>query len=861
VTGLTSNQVADSRKIHGENTLTKRPRRGLLKSFLANFGDPMLRILLIALGIQVIFVFNTGHWIETFGIAIAIFVAVVVSTLSEYGSESAFKKLQEQASAITARAKRNGETQIIPVADIVVGDIIMLGTGDKVPADGTIVQGELEVDQSLLNGESKEARKVACRGDLRSPATQTDYLNPNTLFSGTVVTSGEALMCVTSVGDKTEYGKIAGELQEEMPTSPLKIKLQGLARVISIFGYIGAALVFLAYYINLGVRGEILGDFAHMFEHFLRAATLVVAVVVMSVPEGLPMMITVVLSSNMKHMLRDNVLVRKLNGIETAGSMNILFTDKTGTLTHGKLEVVGIVTGDAKFTDVGKFNTGSALAQMLGTSLALNTQAELTRDGHAVGGNSTDRILLKFAKSLKPLTLIKSSQTPFNSRDKFMSTTLTDGRVLLKGAYEVLAPRIKKYLNNTGAPKSITCKRALEQQIRDLSNKAYRILAVMIDDTLVALVAIRDQVRPEAITAVNRLATAGIQTVMITGDAPETAVAVAREVGILDDAQTNRRGDLWSPVLTSDQLAKLSDDDLRKILPTLRVVARALPSDKSRLVRIAQSLNLVAGMTGDGVNDAPALKIADIGFAMGSGTEVAKEAGDIVILDDNIDSISKGVSYGRTIFKSIRKFLIFKLTINLCAVAVSIIAPLLNVDTPITVIQMLWINFVMDTLAGLAFGGERPRSEYMREAPKCRTEGIINRYMWWQIILTGTFTAVVSLWFITSPFMQNLRADRGPAYALTTFFAFFMLINIINSFNARTHSLNPFNKIGLNRPFIFIMGAVTIIQITLIYIGGSIFRTTPLDFTHLILVALLALSVVPFDALRKLAWRKTDVTT
>ena len=816
----------------------------------------MLRILLIALGIQVIFVFNTGHWIETFGIAIAIFVAVVVSTLSEYGSESAFKKLQEQASAITARAKRNGETQIIPVADIVVGDIIMLGTGDKVPADGTIVQGELEVDQSLLNGESKEARKVACRGAGAAPVTTLhapiDYLAPQSLFSGTVVTSGEALMCVTSVGDKTEYGKIAGELQEEMPTSPLKIKLQGLARVISIFGYIGAALVFLAYYINLGVRGEILGDFTHMFEHFLRAATLVVAVVVMSVPEGLPMMITVVLSSNMKHMLRDNVLVRKLNGIETAGSMNILFTDKTGTLTHGKLEVVGIVTGDAQFTDVGKFNTTSALAQMLGTSLALNTQAELTRDGHAVGGNSTDRILLKFAKSLKPLTLTKSSQTPFNSRDKFMSTTLTDGRVLLKGAYEVLAPRIKKYLNNAGAPKSITCKRELEKQIRDLSNKAYRILAVMIDDTLVALVAIRDQVRSEAITAVNRLATAGIQTVMITGDAPETAVAVAREVGILQD-----KGD----VLTSDELSKLSDDDLRKILPTLRVVARALPSDKSRLVRIAQSLNLVAGMTGDGVNDAPALKIADIGFAMGSGTEVAKEAGDIVILDDNIDSISKGVSYGRTIFKSIRKFLIFKLTINLCAVAVSIIAPLLNVDTPITVIQMLWINFVMDTLAGLAFGGERPRPEYMREAPKCRTEGIINRYMWWQIILTGVFTAVVSLWFITSPFMQNLRADRGAAYALTTFFAFFMLINIINSFNARTHSLNPFNKISLNRPFIFIMGAVTIIQITLIYIGGSIFRTTPLDFTHLVLVALLALSVVPFDALRKLAWRKTDVTT
>ena len=843
MTGLSQVDVLASRKLHGVNVLTKRPRRGMFKTFLGNFGDPMLRILLVALGIQVVFVFNSGQWIETLGIAIAIFVAVTVSTLSEYGSESAFEKLQEQAGAITARVRRDGEVVEIPVTEIVVGDIVMLGSGEKVPADGRLVKGNVEVNQSLLNGESKEAKKIA-NGDVDG------YLSASALFSGTVVTSGEGLMVVTKVGDETEYGKIASELQEEMPTSPLRVKLQGLAKIISIWGYIGAGLVFFAYWFNLLVlQGITNTEFMFLFEHFLRSATLVVAVIVMSVPEGLPLMITVVLSSNMKFMLKDNVLVRKLNGIETAGSMNILFTDKTGTLTHGKLEVVGVVFGDGSFKE--ELDNKSPLARLLATSLAVNTQAELTRQGKAVGGNSTDRILLEFASKFERYKWQKHETVPFNSKDKFMSTSLVDGRMLLKGAYEVLAPRIRRVFSKQGQASPYTNKVAVEKKIAELSSKAFRILAVVIDDVLVGLVAVRDQVRVESITAVEQLTAAGIQTVMITGDAKETAVAIASEVGIYSGDEV---------VLTSDEMIKLSDEELSKILPRLRVVARALPSDKSRLVRIAQGLNLVAGMTGDGVNDAPALKKADIGFAMGSGTEVAKEAGDIVIMDDNINSISKGVSYGRTIFKSIRKFLIFKLTINVCAVTVSVIAPLLNVDTPITVIQMLWINLVMDTLAGLAFGGERPRPEYMKERPKCRTESIINRYMWWQILLTGIFTAVLSLWFLTSPFMGHLRDVRGPAYALTVFFAFFMLINIINSFNARTHSMNPFSKISLNKPFVFIMSIVTVVQITIIYIGGSIFRTVPLDFIHLSLVAFLAFLVVPFDLLRKAIIGKNNGT-
>ncbi|MCL2846594.1 MAG: calcium-translocating P-type ATPase, PMCA-type [Firmicutes bacterium] len=845
--GLCEDEVVTSRNLHGPNTFERKKRKSLIRHFLSNFADPMLRILLIALGIQVVFVFNSGQWIETFGISIAILVAVTVSTISEYGSEQAFEKLAAQASAIACRVRRDSVTMELPTSELVVGDIVLLGSGEKVPADGHIIDGALEVDQSLLNGESKEAKKIAGRG-----SDKLDYLDLSSVFSGTVVTGGNAVMAVTAVGPKTEYGKIASELQESNPTSPLKVKLEGLARMISVIGYIGAGLVFVAYFFNLllvqngfdlDLAATQLRDFPFMFEHLLRSATLVVSVIVMAVPEGLPMMITVVLSSNMKHMLRDNVLVRKLNGIETAGSMNILFTDKTGTLTNGRLEVVGVVNGEGIFTDITNFDKRGNLAKQLGTVLRYNTSAEVT-GGRALGGNSTDRILATFAQTLNfPKTLKTISQVPFNSRDKFMSTKLSDGRTLVKGAWEVISKRVN--------PSSFN-KERLNTQIRTLSERAYRIIAVSIDDEFVALVAIRDMVRPESITAVARLKSAGIQTVMITGDARETATAIAKEVGILSTGA----------VLTSDELARLSDDAVRQLLPNLSVVARALPSDKSRLVRIAQSLNLVVGMTGDGVNDAPALKKADIGFAMGSGTEVAKEAGDIVILDDNIDSISRGVSYGRTIFKSIRKFLIFKLTINLCAIAVSIVAPLINVDTPITVIQMLWINLVMDTLAGLAFGGERPRESYMHEPPKRRDESIINRYMWTQILLTSIFTAAMSIWFLTSGFMRDLYELRGPIYARSAFFAFFMLMNIFNAFNARTHELNIFSHIRRNRPFIWIMGTVSIIQLAMVYMGGSIFRTMPLDFAHLLIVILLSLAVWPYDILRKLfVGTKTTIST
>lgn len=842
--GLTPDQVTEARAQFGANTLTKRKRRGFWKSFFVNFNDPMIKVLLVALGIQIVMLFGNTQIIETVGIAAAILIAVIVSTLSEMGSESAFEKLSNIAADIVARVRRRasesgnragavileGKTVEISVADIVVGDIVLLGAGDKVPADGVIIGGSVEVDQSLLNGESKEAKKLAgANGDpwIQNKAIdrKIDFLDPLLMFSGTVVTNGEAVMRVTAVGDKAEYGKIAAELQESTPTSPLKIKLEKLAKMISLIGYIGAVLIFISYMLSVTV---IQGNNVKLF-HFINAATLMVAVIVMVVPEGLPMMITVVLSSNMKHMLKDNVLIRKLGGIETAGSMNILFTDKTGTLTHGKLEVVGIVDVDGKLHEKIK----GEMAELLGFSLRLNTAAEMSK-GRAIGGNSTDRILLEFAQSLPhSADLQVECSVPFNSAAKFMSTTCSDGRVLIKGAPEKILSGCDNF-----------DEQAVRSKIAELQGQAMRLVAVAIDKKLVGVVVIRDKCRAESVTAIKILKSAGIQVVMITGDAAPTAQAVALEVGILE------RKDL---LITSDEMSEMSDKDLEKILPNLRVVARALPSDKSRLVRVAQKMNLVCGMTGDGVNDAPALKRADIGFAMGSGTEVAKEAGDIVIMDDNISSIARAVSYGRTIFKSIRKFLIFKLTINFCAMAICIIAPLLKIDTPITVIQMLWINIVMDTLAGLAFGGEKPLARYMTEPPKRRDEPIINRYMWQQIIVGSIVTALISLWFLLSPTVQNhFDAQGGRVYTASAFFMFFMFMNIYNAFNARTHEVNPLSNIKLNKAFIWIMGIVSVTQVTMVFFGGAVFRTVPLGFADFGIVMLLALLVIPIDMIRKL---------
>ena len=845
--GLTDEQVLESRKKYGENTIVKESKNSFLKQYITTLGDPIIKILLIALAIKVVFLFKNFDWFETLGIVIAIFISSLISTISEYGSEKAFEKLQEESSKIKCRVKRNNKIIEIPIEEVVVNDIVYLSQGDRIPADGIIVKGSIDVDESSLTGESKEVEK--------------DIFNKD-VFRGTIVLAKEAVMLVTKVGNNTFYGNISKELQEKNPESPLKLRLRHLASIISKIGYIGAILVFISYLFSkvvidnnfdLNLIKETITNFPLMFGYILYGLTLCVTIIVVAVPEGLPMMITLVLSSNMKRMLKDNVLVRKLNGIETAGSLNILFSDKTGTITKGKLEVVNFVDGNLK-----KYNNIDLINNdIIKLSFIANNSATFDND-KIIGGNITDKALLKFAKNNNYKYDVLET-IPFDSKNKYSSTTIKyndDNIFLVKGAPEVILKNCDFYLNN-GEKRYLNKKVILNDFINKTTKEGSRVLAIAYSNkdfknlTFLGFIILKDEIRSEAIEGIKLVKSAGIQTVMVTGDNKNTALSIAKEAGLYND------GDL---VITSDEMKNMSDEYLKQNLKRLKVVARAIPQDKSRLVRISQELDLVVGMTGDGVNDAPALKKADIGFAIGSGTEVAKEASEVVLLDDNFLSIAKAILYGRTIFKSIRKFIIFQLTVNMCAVSLSIIGPFIGVETPVTVIQMLWINMVMDTLAALAFSFEPALPEYMEEKPKKRDEPIINKYMLHEIFFTGLYSTILCILFLKLPLISQLFRDgENQKYLMTAFFGLFIFIGIFNSFNARTHRLNLLANLYKNKAFIIVISFIVIVQILLIYFGGTLFRTFGLSFFELQVMILLSATVIPIDFLRKYYLRKKGI--
>ena len=908
--GLTDEQVAQSKEKYGDNRLTEQARETFWQKLLENFGDPMIKILMVALVLNVIFWLlhqfagiGDTEWYEAVGIAAAVLIATFVSTFSEYNNENAFQKLQEEASLIKCKVYRNGEIAEIAINDIVVGDCVLLQSGDKIPADGIIVDGNLSVDQSVLNGESKEAKKIAVPENYKPDDNEDlDFLNEYKVFRGAVVCSGNAVMEVTVVGDKSVYGQIAKELQiDDDRESPLQVKLAKLADAISKFGYIGGAAIAVAYMIKSmfffnGTAVEVMTNgvkeivnvgtgigayFANpnliitIFTDLLHALMFAVVVIVMAVPEGLPLMIAIVSSMNMKKMLNDNVLVRKVSGIETAGSLNILFSDKTGTITKGKLEAVNFLDGTGKEAKTFDEIKGKA-GEMLALALKHNTNAVITGSGDTlkvVGGNPTERAVLQFvAHAEDKYPNVKAVYSvPFNSTNKYSATTV-EGNIntaksitLIKGAPEKLIQNCKYYYDEKGNKAEFDSK-VLNEKIDELANRAIRVLAIATSDTaltsdslpegdwtLIGVIGIRDEVRPESVTAIADVHDAGVQVVMITGDRKETAVAIAKDAGLLtsdDDV-----------VLTSSELAKMSDEEVKEKIPHIRVIARALPTDKSRLVRLSQELNLVVGMTGDGVNDSPALKKADVGFAMGGGTEVAKEASDIVILDDNFNSIAKAILYGRTIFNNIRKFITFQLSINISAVLISFIMPLLDLSNPLTITQILWVNLVMDTLAALALGGEPALKRYMKEQPKRRDESIVSKSMKSQLtvstiwIFLCSFFVLISQTWTASPvwnFVRNTQSEKGEwLYLMTAYFAFFIFISVFNSLNVRTEKLNVFEHITENQNYFRIMGLIVVIQVVMTYIGGEIFNCHGMNIMEWLFVIVLSVSIVPVDLIRK----------
>lgn len=858
--GLNNEEVKENRKKYGSNNISGKNTNTFFNLFIETLGDPIIKILIIALAVKTIFLFKDFDYFETIGIVIAILVASLISAISEYGSNKAFERMQEESSKINVRVRRNKKIIEISIDDIVKNDVIILSSGEKIPADGILIRGKLSVDESSLNGESKEVYKELTK-DINIISDK------NKVYRGTTIYDGTAEVLITKVGMDTLYGKMAKELTTGEDISPLKLRLTNLAKIISKIGYIAAILIAISYLFskifilnnfNLSIIKAI--PLNTIIGYILEAMTLAVSVLVMAVPEGLPMMITLVLSTNSKKMLKNKVLVRKMVGIETAGSLNILFTDKTGTITNGKMEVISILDGSLnEYSNINELS--SSYRQILIDSIIYNNESEYdSTTNKIIGGNITDKALLSFAGQNKKDTIKIIDKIMFNSQNKYSISIIEKNNKkikLIKGAPDVLLKYTTNYIDENGKSKYLD-KEKLMSIIKEKTNKGIRAIAISTSQSiyptdnirrniLVGIIFIKDEIRKEARDGLNLIKSAGINTIMVTGDSKETATSIAKEVGIVSN-----NADV---ILSSNELSKINDEELKKIIPRLKVVSRALPKDKKRLVLLSKELGLVTGMTGDGVNDCIALKKADVSFAMGSGTEVAKEASDIVILDDNIVSISKAILYGRTIFKNIRKFIIFQLSVNVSAILLALIGPFIGVPSPITVVQMLWINMVMDTLAGLAFSYEVPRIEYMKEQPKKKEENILNKYMINEILSSGLYSLVLCIIFLKLPIIKSLFVDNN--HFMTSFFCLFIFLATFNAFNARTHRLNIFAHLSENKIFLLIILFIIIVQISITYSGITIFQTTRINIKELLITIVLSFSIIPLDIIRKIITKKT----
>ena len=876
--GLTDKEVEQSRQQNGSNVIPDSEPTTFWQEFKETFSDPMIRILLAIAALMIImFFFGYAEIYEPLGTIVAVIIVAFVSAKTGVASDTKYRELKDNTEKDKCKVHRNGVITIIEVDDVVVGDKVLLQSGDKVPADGILVDGSLRVDNSALNGEAEECKKTAAEEgfQLADDITGDTFVDKHSLFRGAVVFDGEGILDVRKVGLKTMMGKMAEEMQEDEPDSPLKVKLAKLAKQISTFGYIGAVVIAVLYFVSFilqgGGPGAYFGQgFEVIIQDLVRAVSLAVVIIVCAVPEGLPLMISLVLMQNTSKMLDHNVLVRKAEGIETAGSLNILFSDKTGTITKGRLEVVDFFTADGQSIEISQLSRHSEVKGLVDLAIGKNTQSMFDAEHRVIGGNATDQALMKFIGEDTFNALEQSKECVvtehqgFNSSNKFSQARIESlGKTFYKGAPERLLAKAKLYMDQDGRIQKMD-KAVLDRKIDELAGKAMRVLAfgyseskmvensINDDVVIIGLVGIRDDVRPEARDAIREVQGAGIQVVMITGDRLETAVAIAKDAGLLQNASDR--------ALSSAQLNEMSDDEVKKIIPNIRVIARALPTDKSRMVRLCQEMNLVVGMTGDGVNDSPALKRADVGFAMGSGTEAAKEAGEIVILDDNFKSIKDAILYGRTIYHNILKFCKFQLVINVTAVVVSALAPFFGVDEPLKVIHLLFVNLVMDGLGAIMLGNEPALEKYMTEKPRRRDESIISKQMMAQILIMGLWLTVVSFVYLKAPFFKNLFGSEEQH--LTGYFVLFIISALFNGFNVRDDGFGIFKGLDENTGFLKVFSGIILIQAAIVNAAlvplapfkviGEMFSCVPFGIKGWIAVIILGATMIPVDMLRKL---------
>lgn len=861
--GLTDKQVEESKSKYGTNELSKKEPESVWSMFLNAMKDVCILVLLGALGVKVVLTIlgiivpalNSGNdALEIISIVMAIALATGFSTLSEYRNSSRSEALQEEYNKSYAKVMRNGKLISILTSEIVKDDIVLVQAGDKIPVDGLILQGSLKVSQAALNGESRDESKSET--DSMEEAESTDYSSKSKVFMGSVVTSGEAYIIATVVGDSSELGKINkalndGDEEERKDSTTLKLEV-----LVGQIGKLGSACAVIAGILDvvLSIVRAVEPISAISVVLLLASAVMLGAsILIMAIPEGLALIVSLVQSMNTESMYKKNILVSHKAAFADSAFMNLLFSDKTGTITGGKLELVEFITGDGNIVET---ITNRDFIE----AITVNNLAKIS-EGKAIGSNNMDRALLTYAMkngyddSKNDPSKVKEI-SGFDSEKKCATVEMNDGTVYWKGATENIIDKVTHYILPDGSIKefSSTLKEKVEATMVEQAKRTMKLLSVAKisgeKTILYAILCLRDNVRTDAIETVDILNQAGIQVVMVTGDAEETAVAIAKEAGILKDESTDI-------VLTHEELESLSDEDLKKKLPNLRVVSRAKPLDKKRLVTIAQQLENVVGMTGDGVNDAPALKQADTGFAMGDGTAVAQEAGDVVILNNSLTSIKDCILNSRTMSKSVSKFLIFQLTVNVSTLLMNIVAPILGWTEPFSIVQILWINLIMDTLAALAYGGEPILDRYMKEKPAKRTDKILTSYIKSAIGLGSIFITLGSIVILENvfgilDFVRPENVANVETFDKTFMFAFFIYSIIFNSLNTRSENINLFEHIKDNKRFILVMGGIFILQTLLLEFGGAVFGTVPLSLKAYLVAIGLSLLIIPIDMIRKL---------
>ncbi len=845
--GLTDEQVKLSREQHGKNVLTPPQRTSLWKLYLDKYRDPIIQILLVAAFVSLILAFIEKNFMETIGIFVAVFLATTVGFYFERDAAKKFNLLTALSEEQPVKVRRNGKVMEIPRHDVVVGDVVLVEVGDEVPADGElIVCNDLQINESALTGEPVAEKSLESGGDGAYPR--------NIILRSTMVMNGRGEFVVTAVGDATEIGKVAKKSTEQTSVeTPLNMQLDKLAKMISKVGSVVSVAAFFIFLIHDILTNPAWGgkDYFYMAEIVLKYFMMAVTLIVMAVPEGLPMAITLSLALNMRRMLKSNNLVRKLHACETMGAVTVICTDKTGTLTQNKMQVsaLELKQGDEALLD---------------TAIALNSTAELN-DGKPIGNPTESALLLwldaqgkDYEQLRKQVNVLK--QLPFSTERKMMATlTEVDGETYLfvKGAPEIVmkkciiedrmlrqsAEELDEWQHKAMRTLAFAYKKVEASNMRTSRTSTAEVVALLDanDLQLQAIAAIADPIRPDVPAAVQECRHAGIEVKVVTGDTAATALEIGKQIGVFEDEPENIGADgsltsLDQQMITGEQWEALSDEEAYERAKDIRVMSRARPTDKQRLVAMLQKRGEVVAVTGDGTNDAPALHYAHVGLSLGSGTSVAKEASDMTLLDDSFKSIANAVMWGRSLYRNLQRFLFFQLVVNVAALLLVLGGSVIGTEMPLTVTQILWVNLIMDTFAALALASLPPSHEVMKDKPRKASDFIINKSIGFGILFCGIVFFLVM--FALLVYCERRGKGGVDVHELTMFFTTFVMIQFWNLFNAKALMSHhtAFRHFLKDKGMILVLVLVLVGQWIIVTFGGEMFRTTPLSLHEWLLI-------------------------